>query len=145
MCLRVSYKKKTWKNFFASSKSTNKGVGSESISQRCGLGSAPKCHGSPTLISPLCFSDFFSLVLSAELDAAAVQHPGGASREPDPLLGGGDGGGRSGPPSSSSPLHQRAAGRPVSLPPLQGGNPGADRAGCVADLSSALHLPEGGA
>jgi hypothetical protein len=28
----------------------NKGVGSGSVSQRCGSGSAPKCHGSATLV-----------------------------------------------------------------------------------------------
>jgi hypothetical protein len=38
MCLLVSYKKIM--NFFSSLKSLKKGVGS---------GSAPKCHGSPTL------------------------------------------------------------------------------------------------
>jgi hypothetical protein len=45
--------------FFASLKSMKKGVrsgvgsGSGSISQRYGSGSAPKCHGSPTLIFSL--------------------------------------------------------------------------------------------
>ncbi len=54
MCLQASYKKKIWKknNFFASLKSLKKGVGSGvgsgSISQR--YRSAPKCHGSPTLV-----------------------------------------------------------------------------------------------
>jgi hypothetical protein len=51
MCLRESL-------FFASLKSLKKGVGSRvgsgsgsrSISQRYGSGSAPKCHGSPTLM-----------------------------------------------------------------------------------------------
>ncbi len=40
-CLRANYKKK--KTFLASLKSMKKGVG-------FGSGSAPKCHGSPTLI-----------------------------------------------------------------------------------------------
>jgi hypothetical protein len=40
------------KKKFASSKSLKKGVGSGvgSVTQNCGSGSAPKCHGSPTLI-----------------------------------------------------------------------------------------------
>jgi hypothetical protein len=41
MCLKAIYKKKNI--FFASLKSMKKGVG-------FGSGSAPKCHGSPTLI-----------------------------------------------------------------------------------------------
>jgi hypothetical protein len=41
MCLRVSYEKK---------KSLKKGVGYGSVIQRFGSGSAPKCHGSPTLV-----------------------------------------------------------------------------------------------
>ncbi len=55
MCLQVSNKKKL-RNFFATFKSLKKGVGSVvgsgSVSQRCGSvsGSAPKCHGSPTLV-----------------------------------------------------------------------------------------------
>ncbi len=55
MCLWVSYKKKICKNkFFASLNSLKKGAGSGvgsgsgSISKR--YGSAPKCHGSPTLV-----------------------------------------------------------------------------------------------
>ncbi len=66
--MRVSYKKKIWQkvkkhNFFASLKSLKKGVGSEdgsgagsgsvTGSQRYGSGSAPKCHGSPTLVAAL--------------------------------------------------------------------------------------------
>jgi hypothetical protein len=45
--------KKIWKKiFFAFLKSMKKGVGSGSgsISQSYGSGSAPKCHGSPTLV-----------------------------------------------------------------------------------------------
>ncbi len=55
MCLRVNFKKKRSKkiNFLASFKSLKKGVGSGvgsgSGSQRCGSGSAPKCHRYPTL------------------------------------------------------------------------------------------------
>jgi len=51
MCLQISYKE----IFFTSLKSQKKGVGSGtgagsgSICQRCGSGSAPQCHGSPTL------------------------------------------------------------------------------------------------
>ncbi len=46
MCLLESYKKKMWKNvFLASLKSMKKEVGSG-----VGPGSAPKCHGSPTLL-----------------------------------------------------------------------------------------------
>ncbi len=50
MCLRVSYKKRIWREkfFFASLKSPKKRVGSGSISPR--YGSAPKCHGSPTCV-----------------------------------------------------------------------------------------------
>jgi hypothetical protein len=36
--------------FFASLMLLKKGVGSGSVSQRCGSGSAPKCHGPPTLV-----------------------------------------------------------------------------------------------
>jgi hypothetical protein len=51
MCLHVSYKEKYAKRYiFAPLKSLKKGVGSGSVSQRCGSGSAPKCHGSPSLI-----------------------------------------------------------------------------------------------
>jgi hypothetical protein len=59
MCLWVSYKNKIFlKNiFFTSLKSLKKGVGSGVgsgfISQRYRSGSAPKCHGSPTLITAL--------------------------------------------------------------------------------------------
>jgi hypothetical protein len=38
------------------------GSGYGSVSQRYGSGSAPKCHGSPTLLSAVCFG--VSLVLS---------------------------------------------------------------------------------
>jgi hypothetical protein len=41
MCLWASYKKKMKTNFFAFLKTVKKGVGS---------GSAPKCHGSPSLV-----------------------------------------------------------------------------------------------
>jgi hypothetical protein len=45
MCLRISYKKKIRKFFYASLKPLKKGVESG-----VGSGSAPKCHGSPTLV-----------------------------------------------------------------------------------------------
>jgi hypothetical protein len=59
MRLWASYEKnkkyiKNTGNFFASLKSMKKGKGSGSISKRYGIrgsGSAPKCHGSPTLLS----------------------------------------------------------------------------------------------
>jgi hypothetical protein len=55
MCLWLSYKKKIWgKVFFASLKSLKKGVGSGFVSQR--YGSAPKCHGTPTLLFTLTIS-----------------------------------------------------------------------------------------
>jgi hypothetical protein len=38
-----------WWHCWGSLKSLKTGVGSGSVSQRCGSGSAPKCHGSPTL------------------------------------------------------------------------------------------------
>ncbi len=67
MCLWVSYMKKIWekKLFFCILK---KGVGSRvgsrsgSISPRCGSGSEPKCHGSPTLIKICTISVSFSLL-----------------------------------------------------------------------------------
>jgi hypothetical protein len=56
MCLRVSYKKKIQRKniFFSPSlKSLKKGVGSGSIRQRYGYGSASKCHRSLTLLTTL--------------------------------------------------------------------------------------------
>jgi hypothetical protein len=63
MCLGVNYKKKICKKFVCILKVIEKRVGSRSISQRChvwirGSGSAPKCHGSPTLISILVYDDY---------------------------------------------------------------------------------------
>jgi hypothetical protein len=58
MRLWVSYKKKIWKFFFASSKSRKKGVRFGSISQEVRIrryGSAPKCHWSPTLSETILF------------------------------------------------------------------------------------------
>ncbi len=52
MFLRVSYKIQYEKIiFFCSLKGVGSGVGSGSVSQSYGTGSAPKCHGSPTLIA----------------------------------------------------------------------------------------------
>jgi hypothetical protein len=57
MCLRVSYKKKYEKNYFfcmlkVTEERVRSGVGSGSISQRCG-------SGSPTLSKSYCSNAFF--------------------------------------------------------------------------------------
>ncbi len=61
MCPRVIIRKQYDKKFLASLKSLKKGVGSVSVSERYGSrgsGSAPKCNGSPTLVT---FGKFVSV------------------------------------------------------------------------------------